>query len=231
MKKVFLMILLLSCSVMSAQTKDANKIIDGVKQKFSKIKDYQVDVNIKVDVNFIKMPDRKAKLFFKQPDKTKFQSEGFAMLPKQGFSFSPVQLLKGDYSAIYVRSEVIDGKKLDVIKIIPNNDSSDVVLSTLWVDQSINAFRKVETVGKKSGNITIDFKYDNNDFSLPAEVKFSFNLENGAMHSEQPDKEKSNNTAIKSPMRGPLKGAAILTYTNYKINKGIPDSFFDEKKK
>jgi hypothetical protein len=231
MKKYFLMVLLLSYSVMFAQSKDADKILNGVKQAFAKVNDYQADVNIKVDVNFIKMPDRKAKLFFKQPDKTKFQSEGFALLPKQGFNFSPVQLLKGDFSTLYVRSEIIDGKKLDVIKIIPNSDTSDVVLSTLWVDQSINAFRKVETIGKKSGNITIDFKYDNTAYNLPSEVKFTFNLSNTQMPMETQNGNQNNQTSTKRMAGGSLKGAAILTYSNYKINKGIPDSFFDEKKK
>jgi outer membrane lipoprotein-sorting protein len=230
MKKVFFVILCLSITNLFAQSKDAAKILDAIKQKFAKINDYQVDVNIKVDVNFIKMPDRKAKLYFKQPDKTKFQAEGFALLPKQGFSFSPVQLLKDDYSAIYVRSEVIDGKKVDVIKIIPDSDTSDIVLSTLWVDQSINAMRKVETIGKKSGNITIDFKYDSNNYSLPAEVKFTFNLGEGPILPE-PDNDKNNPAAMKHMGRGPIKGSAILTYTNYKINQGIPDSFFTEKKK
>lgn len=231
MKKFFFVILCLSVYSLFAQSKDANKILDGVKQKFAKINDYQVDVNIKVDVNFIKMPDRKAKLFFKQPNKTKFQADGFAMLPKQGFSFSPVQLLKDDYSAIYVRNEVIDGKKLDVIKIVPNNDTSDVVLSTLWIDQSINAMSKVETVGKKSGNIIIDFKYAGNNNSLPYEVKFSFNAGGDSPIPAIPEKDKNNTNNMKQMGRGPIKGSAILTYTNYKINQGIPDSFFVEKKK
>ncbi len=229
MRKTIFLILIIFTASCFAQAKNPTKILDAVKQKFEKIHDYQVDVNIHVDVNFIKMPDRKAKIYFKQPDKVKFQSDGFALLPKQGFNFSPVQLLKGDYNSIFVRTDKIDGKKLDVIKIIPNNDTSDVVLSTLWVDETDNVINKVETVGKKSGNISIDFKYGENK-TLPSEVKFTFNF--GDVAAQPAEHEGQNNAPAMKPMgRGPIKGTATLTYTNYKINQGIADSFFAEKKK
>ena len=230
MKRIVCLVLMIVAATNFAQTKDPVKILDAVKHKFQRINDYQVDVNIHVDVNFIKMPDRKAKIFFKQPDKVKFQSEGFALLPKQGFNFSPVQLLKNDYSAIYVRSDFVNGKKLDVIKTIPNNDTSDVVLSTLWIDQANNVIRKVETIGKKSGNIAIDFEYGDNQ-TLPSEVKFAFNFEGGQVQAPAGGHEDQNNPAGRQMPRGPLKGTATLTYFDYKINQGIADSFFAEKKK
>ena len=237
MKKIFFLILIvlgvnnpsLRSEQVFAQTKDSNKILNAVKQKFEKIHDYQADVNIHVDVNFIKMADKKAKIYFKQPDKVKFQSEGFAMLPKQGINFSPSQLLKGNSSAIFVRTEDVDGKKLDVIKVVPKSDSGDVVLSTVWVDEANSVINKVETIGKRSGNISMDFKYSTNQ-TLPDEVKFTFNF--GGVQEQSNSRENDNNPAAMKQMgRGPLKGTATLTYTNYKINKGIPDSFFTEKKK
>lgn len=229
MKKIFLLLLIIVAANTFAQSKDPNKIIDAVKQKFEKIHDYQADVNIHVDVNFIKIPDKKAKIFFKQPDKVKIQSQGFAMLPKQGINFSPIQLLKGNSSAIFVRTDVVDGKKLDVIKIVPSSDTGDVVLSTVWIDEASNVLDKVETIGKRSGNISIDFKYGTNQ-TLPDQVKFTFNF--GGAPEQSNSRENDNNPAAMKQMgRGPLKGSATLTYTDYIINKGIPDSFFDDKKK
>ncbi len=77
------------------QKKDPDQILQKVVANFEKIKDYEVDVNIKVDVEFLKVPESNAKIFFKQPDKIALKSEGFAMLPKNGFNFSPASLLKG----------------------------------------------------------------------------------------------------------------------------------------
>ena len=229
MKKVFLLMMIIVTANTIAQSKDPNKILDAVKQKFEKIHDYQADVNIHVDVNFIKMPDKKAVIYFKQPDKVKLHSEGFALLPKQGINFSPIQLLKGNSSAIFVRTDVIDGKKLDVIKIVPSSDTGDVVLSTVWIDEANSVISKVETIGKRSGNIAIDFKYGSNQ-TLPDEVKFTFNF-GGVTEQSNSRQEDNNPAAMKQMGHGPLKGSATLTYTNYKINKGIPDSFFTDKKK
>ena len=45
-------------------------IIKNLKDNFKKVKDYTADVDIKVDVSFLKVPEMKAKIYFKQPDKT-----------------------------------------------------------------------------------------------------------------------------------------------------------------
>jgi hypothetical protein len=61
--------------------------------EFEKIDDYQVDVRIKVDVDFLKMPEREATIYYKKPDKFHIDSENFAMLPKSGLNFSPLGFL------------------------------------------------------------------------------------------------------------------------------------------
>jgi outer membrane lipoprotein-sorting protein len=229
MKKI--LILLLIAVTISAQTKDANKILKQVKDKFEKVKDYEVDANIHLDINFIKMPDTKAKIFFKQPNKMKMQADGFAMLPKQGMNFSPAQLLTGKFSALYVRSEMLDNHKVDVIKVIPNSDTSEVILSSLWVDATQNLIRKVESTTKNTGTLNVNLEYADENFALPSLVKFSFNLGDLQIPSDVPTPapKKENNKFRRDA--GPVKGTVVITYSNYKIDKGIPDSFFAEKEK
>jgi outer membrane lipoprotein-sorting protein len=231
MKKVYLLIFLFFISIFAvcAQTKNPNKILEAVRQKFEKIKDYEVDVIAKVDINFLKVPETKAKIYFKQPDKVKMQSDGFAMLPKQSLNFSPAQLLKGNFNAIYVKSETIDNVKLDVIKVIPNNDSSDVILSTLWIDPIQNVIKKIQTTGKKAGTIQILLDYNDESMSLPSQVKFSFNIGDMNMPVNLPNNNK-NTFGERHKEKSPVIGNVTMIYSNYKINKGIPDSFFEEKK-
>jgi outer membrane lipoprotein-sorting protein len=229
MKRIYLILFLISLYSVCGQNKNPNKILDAVRLKFDRIKDYEVDVTVKVDVNFVKVPETKAKIYFKQPDKQKIKSEGFAMLPKQSMNFSPARLLKGDYNAIYVRSEMVNNEKLDVIKIIPSNDSSEVILSTLWIDQIQNVIKKIQTTGKKSGTIQIVLNYKDAGFALPSDVKFSFNVGEMNLPMNLPGENK-NTFGEHHKEKGPVMGNVILTYSNYKINKGIPDSFFEDKK-
>ena len=104
MKKIILFILVLtSCSF--SQSKDPDIILNNVKEKFNRIKDYEVNIRIKVDVDFIKAPDSEAKIYFKQPDKIHFESENFALLPREGVNFSPMAFLKGNHTALYEKED------------------------------------------------------------------------------------------------------------------------------
>ena len=139
MKKLLVSIILLLYAFIFPQSKDPDLILKRVVESFNKVKDYEVEVQVKVDVDFIKVPDTKAKIYFKQPDKINFESDGFAMLPKEGINFSPMSFLKKDYTALYQKGRLyIDGHPVSVIKIIPSAEQSDIVLTTLWVDQSHN---------------------------------------------------------------------------------------------
>lgn len=232
MKKFLFLVLVFCTSNLFAQTKEAEKILDAVKKKFDAVRDYEVNINIKLDFEFVKMPDTKAKIYFKQPDKVKIDAKGFAMLPKQSLNFSPKQFLSGNYTAIYVKTETVNGNKLDVVKIIPESDSAGIILSTLWIDQAQSVIRKIETTGKRSGTVKIELTYDNKNLGLPSQLKFNFSAEKSQQQNvPQENKDDDDEHNVRWRDRSELSGSVIVTYTNYKINKGIPDSFFEDKKK
>jgi outer membrane lipoprotein-sorting protein len=218
-----------------AQKPNPDFIIEKVKSKFTEVKDYQVDVKIEVDVDFLKVPVTEAKIFFKQPDKIKFNSDGFALLPKEGLNFSPLTVLQGDYTSIFEKEEELNGIKVYVIKIIPLGGSKEVILSTLWIDKKDFIIRKVESTTKMNGTFTIDLKYDSKNikYSLPSSLIFSFdisrtNIPKGLTGSHTEEEEKPKRGKDKPKI---AKGLVTITYTNYIINKGISDSIFEESKK
>lgn len=226
--KILLILLAISLGVSNPQKKDPDHILDEVKRTFNKVQDYVVDVNIKVDVDFIKAPETKATIYFKQPDKVHFESESFAMLPKEGLDFSPMGFLKEKYTAIYEKADTVDGYKTDVIKVIPLVDETNVVLTTLWIDESRYIIRKVQSTLKMGGTFAIELKYDNSmKYPLPSSMIFTFNIERmnlpkgmaGELNENKSKDEKKKTT-----------GKVYVTYSNYKVNKGIPDSVFEEKK-
>jgi len=226
--KIILILLVIGSGIVSPQKKDPDKIIEEVKNRFNKVEDYIVDVNIKVDVDFIKVPETNAKIYYKQPGKIHFESEGFAMLPKNGMDFSPVALLEEEYTAIYERVDTIDNFRTDIIKIIPLTESSDVVLTTLWVDESRYIIRKVESTQKVGGTFSLELKYKNKfDYSLPSQMIFTFNIEGmnlpKGMTGELNKKSKEDRKPEKTT------GKVSISYKNYKINQGIDDSIFKEE--
>lgn len=229
MKKIIVFVLLWLIEIFSQQ-RIADDLINSVINNFSKVKDYEVDVEIKVDVEFLKVPDSNAKIYFKQPDKIKLKSEGFALLPKEGLDFSPSFLSKKDYTAIYEREMILNGSNTSVVKVIPVGDQSNIILSTLWIDPVNKVIRKVESTTKTNGTFTIELFYnDKLKYPLPEKMIFSFNVDKLNLpkvispEANQPPKKKRVPDA-------PTKGKVVVKYSNYKVNTGMPDSVFEDNK-
>ncbi len=222
MKKVLCILLLLSISC-RGQSKNPDVIIKNLKEAFNIVKDYSVDVKINVDVNFIKVPEMKAKIFFKQPDKVHIESEGFAMLPRDGLYTSPLSFLNNKYTAFYAKDEILDGHNTSVVKIIPLNDKGDLILTTLWIDQSKEVIRKIESSTKLNGTFTISLSYNNNmKYPLPDSMVFSFNA--GKLNIPFEPGQGEIGGSRKKPKV--LEGKVFIKYFNYVVNKGIPADVF-----
>lgn len=229
MKSLFCILII--TNLVFAQSKDPDQILKNVVNNFSRVQDYTVDVSIKVDVEFIKVPETKAKIYFKQPDKVHLESDGFAMLPKSGMEFSPSALINKEHTAIYEKDVMLNGINTSLVKVIPLGDQGDVILSSIWVDQAKQVIMKVESTTKTNGTFTIDFSYDKNFiYPLPKEIIFSFNVDkmnipatiSGETTTENPKKKKGRSDSV-------TKGKVIVKYNNYEVNKGLSDSIFEKK--
>ena len=230
MKKIILALIALTF-VVPGQTKNPDQILNEVKKNFEKIEDYSVDVTIKLDVSFLKVPDTKAKIYYKKPDKVNIESKQFALLPRRALDISPTSLLKGKYTAIFDKFETLNGVKTAVIKTIPLGESSEVVLSTFWIDLADYVVRKVEISTKVNGTFTINLNYNSQTKfkQLPSSIIFSFNVSKlniPKRFSGQEENDKADTSSNKSTI-----GKVFIDYSNYKVNQGLPDSLFDGKGK
>ena len=156
-----------------------DQIIKNLQKKFAEVKDYEADVKVKVDVDLLKVPESNSRIYFKQPDKVQIKSESFSLIPKDGVNFLPKLFAKKEYTSIFVREEMYEGIKTTVIKLIPLNESSEVLLSTLWVDEAKNVIRKAEVSTKLNGTFNIFMNYSYVDsYYMISSMQFTFNLSN-----------------------------------------------------
>jgi outer membrane lipoprotein-sorting protein len=232
--QTFFIIICLQFTVVSFRSKaqefNPQPLLDSVKNKFNKVNDYTADIKIKVNVSFIKIPVKEGKLYFKKPDKVKLVSKGFAMLPKRGMNFTFNELFEKKYNAIFVKNEIINKLNTYVIKIIPLDDLSDILLATIWIDRKTQTIRKIDAVSKSNGNFVTLFDYPikANPFDLPSQLTFTFevtkaNLPMGVTGDFGSDKPKVKDNK-------PQKATLNIIYANYNVNKGIADSFFRDEK-
>jgi outer membrane lipoprotein-sorting protein len=225
-------LILLLISPDYAQNKDPEIMLERVKEEFKKIENYKADITVKVDIPFIKMPERNATLYFKQPDKIHIESEGFAMLPKEGINFSPISLFESEHTSFYEKEEMIEDVNAAVIKVIPLNDKSDLVLSTLWIDPIKNLILKVESSRKPTGTFVIEFDYNEMEggLHLPAAIEFTFSVDPLMFHSRNPQEMKIDENEQSEDSSKVKTGKVFIYYSNYEVNQGVPDSLFSADK-
>jgi Outer membrane lipoprotein-sorting protein len=224
-----LLLLMTGIVTIAAYAQKAENLILRIKEKLDKVKDYEARGTMKMNVDFIKAPVANVKVYFKKPDKLKIINEGgISLVPKGSININ-INNIIGDISA----SDVIDGGRdsktgFRIIKLVPKDDNANVVLSILHIDEQQLVVRKMKTTTKENGTYEMDLVYGRYaDYGLADKVVFSFNtkgykLPKGVALDYDESKVKPTETDKKKDNMGVIE----LNYSNYSINKGVPDSIF-----
>jgi hypothetical protein len=214
---------LLLTSVSRAQT-PAGDLVKKVKAKMDKVNDYIATGKMKTDVVFIKAPIANIKSYFKKPNKFSIKRDGgISLLPKGGVSINLSSLLLTDeYTAIDAGQTTFNNTVVKIIKLLPLNDNSDVVLTTMYIDEKSLLIRKASTTTKENGTYDMELQFGKYaDWGLPDKVVFSFNTKDYKLPKgvtlEYDDGSK------KKELPKNKKGKVEISYSSYVINKGVSD--------
>ena len=177
MKKCCLFVSFIFC-VSVAMAQDAAQLIKIVKAKLDRVDNYEATGVMKTDIAFIKAPIGKIKIYFKKPNLFKIKKEGgISLLPKGGLSVNLSSLIaSSNYTTIDAGVQELGAKKLRVVKLLPNEESSDVVISTLYINEKESLIEKAITTTKENGTYTMLMNYGAySNYGLPDKVVFEFN--------------------------------------------------------
>jgi len=232
MKFITILFLLIGLNF-SVKGQDADAILNRVVSKINSVKDYSVDANIKADIPLIKILPVKASIYFKQKDKFKVVSKGIAILPKQGFTdVNSFLMKKNAYMAVDGGVKTIDNVKTNLITVIPTNENSEFVLAKLWIDTKNDLIIKSQITTRSSGTVSVDYTFGSEaEYGLPNQLVFDIDVKKFKLpKSVAADLNKTEKEKEKRKKSKDQKGTITIKLTNYKINKGISDDFFKEKK-
>jgi len=216
MIKKSLTIILFAVTMTLQAGESPRDLLEAFREKTMKVHDYKAKVNIKVEVDFVKIKDRNAVVLFEQPDTFKFSAGGFVLLPKKGVDMEYISVLQEDYTAIDSGTDTIRDKTVRVIKVIPENDDEDLVLAKMFIHEESLKIYRMESFTKESGTYEVEFFYADHPYDLPDKLRVSFDIKNqklpvsltGDMEAigKELDKEKA-------------RGAVILDYSEYEVNR------------
>ena len=224
---IFLGTLFLSHSDLGAQT--AEELIQKVKVRLDKVNDYEAKGKMKTNVIFIKAPIANVKVYYKKPNKLKINNEsGISFIPKGSvnINLNNIFLNTTGFDIIDVGKE--SGSNLRIIKLLPKDENAEVVLSTVYIDETQFLIKKAKTTTKENGTYELEmsygkyaeygladkviFSFNTKDYKLPKGITFDY--DDGTKKQQTPDKLKNR------------KGKVEISYSGYIINKGVPDSVF-----
>lgn len=227
MRKILFILLSSVICQLSSNAQNADALIKKVKAKLDKVNDYVAEGRMKTDVAFIKAPAGRVKVYFKKPNRFKLKRDGgISILPKGGVSVSMSSVLSDDnYTAIPSGESTIGGVKVKVVKLLPSDENSDVVLTSLFIDEANLLILKSNTTTRENGTFEMQMSYGKYaEYGLPDKVIFAFNTKDYKLPKGvtlEFDTEDAPKQTVKNK-----KGRVEISYSSYVINKGVPDGEF-----
>lgn len=228
MKKLFPFILLCFTLPVFAQT-DANALLEKVKTKYNQVRDYEASGRMKTNVIFIKAPVADIKVYYKNPDKLKIKNEsGVSFVPKGSVNINMGNIFTlSKYTALDGGTETVSGKKCRVVKILPDDETGEIVLSTLYIDETALLVMKSKTTTRENGTYELDMSYGSYaSYGLPDKVKFTFNTKEYKLPKGVTFDYDNGSSGKEKEANANKKGTVEISYSSYTINKGLKDEVF-----
>jgi len=230
MKRIIVLIFLLQ-PVFFTQAQDVNVLVQKVKDKINLVNDYEANGKLKTNVVFLKVPVAEVKMFYKKPNRLKIKNEkGISFIPKGAVNMNLSNVLSsGKYSVIDAGNDKVGNTAVKVVKLLPEDDNADVVLSTLYIDVANLVILKTKTTTRDNGTYELEMSFGKYiSWGLPDKIIFSFNTKDYKMPKgvtfdfDDGTKKKTPEEKLKNQ-----KGKMEITVNSYSINKGIADSVFN----
>ena len=239
-RKVIISIAALSFSFTSETY--SKQIIENTNNQFNSVDDYKVNMQVELDVPAFRMPKKKYKVFYKNPNKIKVKAKGFGILPKTGLFTSPNDnfdnlkdikisnvLPEEDNRIILTGSLIVDSLKLDM----PNEYSRitfdpivEVTIdTTMWVIENVTT--KLDTL--KLFQINNFYKMYNDNHYMPEKSIVEYYIKDKNLFNWI-NKDVSNIIGQDQSLmknNSTVKGTITVLYKDYEINKGLSDKIFD----
>jgi len=211
---------------LSAQT--PQELVNKIKTKLEKVSDYTAKGKLKTNVVFIKAPIASVKVYYKKPDKMKIVNEnGISFIPKGSVNINLAKFLSGAGKYEIVDAGIEPTTGLRILKLLPLDENSEIVLSTLYIDEKAELIKKAKNTTRDNGTYELEMSYGKYaSYGLPDKVIFSFNtkdykLPKGVTFDYDDGAEKKPDDSLKNK-----KGKVEITYSEYLINKGVDDAIF-----
>jgi outer membrane lipoprotein-sorting protein len=239
MKNNLIMVCLIFAAVFSSATakhlskpSDADTILANVVEGFVNVRDFIATIEAEVKMEKVQVPNMHATMYFKKPDKTHFESSGFLFVPRDGITLNP-DVLSDRYDASLMETEMLEGRMHYKLQLAAKEKKTKLRQMYVWIESVHWTIEKIETIPYEGRTLSMVFTYGLVDDKYWLPSKIIFTLGSTAEKEKSSDDLGSQQQDQFSQMQRtmPRSGSISIVYTDYKVNSGIDNSIFEEKKK
>ncbi len=202
------------------------EILKRVEAELSAVQDYTVDLDVLANIERMNVPPMRVRMYYRKPDKFHFDSEGFALVPREGLAFSPSKMLSR-YSVEDVTEDTLMGARQYKLQLQSKGERARVTKVFLYVDAQ--EWKPTRIVSSLFGGqtVTATFTYEKQEtFLLPSTLTVEFS---SPVPADTTDQSPEADMAPVQRPRMPRKGTVTIRYSDYKINTGLGDEIFEKK--
>ncbi len=222
-KCMFVFFLMLYFQNLTAQPQE--ELLTKLRKKMDLVNDYRAEAEMKTEVSFLNVPVSLVEVYFRKPDEFRIKKkDGISILPRGGININLFSIMKpGTYVSVSAGESTLDGRTMKLIKLLPADEKSDILLATLYIDEEKLLVRKVITTTRENGTLEMLLDFGSYEkWALPDKVTVLFSTKDYKMPKgftfEYEDGSKSSSAAKKDEG----KGRVVMRYKSYAINKGLP---------
>lgn len=212
--KKSIIILIIIFNIQSLFSLTPEETVRKAISQINSIPNYTCDIELDVNVEFIKMGKRKGKMTFLKPDSVHYNIEGFALLPKSDFMSEIRRINSNEFTILEQGTEKIGNYDAKIIKLIPNKMDEEMILAQLWIDNK-NYIRKIVMFTKEQGKIEFLIDYFTEKYAVAKKITLLFDIKEMKL---PPGMTGDLNKFKKvEPSKGSTSGNIVIQYNNYKF--------------
>lgn len=170
MKKTIYIVLLITTFGVIAQNQIVDENINALIEKYSSDLLIKCDIDIKIDVEGMVIPDKQIYVEFEEGKKPIVKGKGLALLPKKGIVGQFNELFSTSLQAIFLSKK---GNNL-VYKLVSLDQKSDWITADIIFDENSLLIYEATINTRKQGTFYSEHFY--NDTIFPSKSIITFNI-------------------------------------------------------
>ena len=224
--------------VIGQELPSAQEVLDEIRLNYYAVEDYEVDIQVSMSMPGLRIPGKKVHYYYKYPDKSHMEAEGFAVLPK-GNILPLDQVLLEDSLDVEVVDQITLGDRLTWEMIISDSLIGRDIKMHIWVDQRTGVVLQSIAKWDTTSVMSAYFHYKRIDDIAYLPVKTDIELRMPPQFRDlqilghNPLDARNLSQELKDN-KDWVDGSISLEFSNYRVNRGLPDDLFpkeEEKEK